>query len=489
MWSGGNAELVLPIIFDFDLSSGSISGGTCPMCTVEIFSDEDDEGGTFEGVTTADEHGIFAFEKRAAFAGPYLTITTIDLDGNTSRFSMPTTGSSGSRIIQEGNNNPRTNFFPRQSNELVDNRMGAQFDSYGDPEFYDLGIYSRGVKWARTAIAGLEPELVDWDKPEFSINPRHDEVFTRMADNGLTITYVLTFWDKETYPNGEGAPCARFKTEGEIEHYLDFVQFTVSHFKDRVQYFEIWNEPDIPRYCPKYIEPADYINLVKRTVPVIRQEYPEAKITVGGVSNTKFSNAYNYLFDILESDIMPLVDVIAWHPMYGTSPAYDLYRDYYYNYPAFVQDIKDTAAAHGFEGEFQADEIGWATPENAIADQPWVYTPTVAAKYFGRGILMHLGMDVGVGVPDDNIVVRILSTVMAGAEPVSLEVEMQTTVANAVSYAFALPNGEYLVAIWTDGEAVEYDPGISTTVIFPGLGNRMVTGLDILLGSSEDASS
>jgi hypothetical protein len=307
-----------------------------------------------------------------------------------------------------------------------------------------------------------------------------------MADNGLTITYVLTFWDKETYPNGEGAPCARFKTEGEIEHYLDFVQFTVSHFKDRVQYFEIWNEPDIPRYCPKYIEPADYINLVKRTVPVIRQEYPEAKITVGGVSNTKFSNAYNYLFDILESDIMPLVDVIAWHPMYGTSPAYDLYRDYYYNYPAFVQDIKDTAAAHGFEGEFQADEIGWATPENAIADQPWVYTPTVAAKYFGRGILMHLGMDVGVGVPDDNIVVRILSTVMAGAEPVSLEVEMQTTVANAVSYAFALPNGEYLVAIWTDGEAVEYDPGISTTVIFPGLGNRMVTGLDILYGFEQE---
>jgi hypothetical protein len=99
---------------------------------------------------------------------------------------------------------------------------------------------------------------------------------------------------------------------------------------------------------------------------------------------------------------------------------------------------------------------------------------------------MHLGMDVGVGVPDDNIVVRILSTVMAGAEPVSLEVEIQTTAPNMVSYSFALPNGEYLVAFWTDGEAVEYDSGVSSTVIIPGLGDRAATGLDVVYGFEQE---
>lgn len=260
------------------------------------------------------------------------------------------------------------------------------------------------------------------------------------------------------------------------------MRFIVRHFKDRVQYFEMWNEPDIQGYCPKWIEVADYVNLVERTVPVIREEYPEAKIVAGGVSNTRFPNAYDYLFDVLESDIMPLVDVVAWHPMYGTSPAYELYKEYYYEYPSFVQEIKDVAAAHGFDGEYQADELSWNTPENAIPDQPWTYSPTVAAKYFGRGILLHLGMDVGVGLGGANDLVRNLCTLMAGAGPAALPVQIQTTATNTVSYTFSLPNDDYLVALWTDGIALEYDPGITTTVIISGFADHTVMGIDVLYG-------
>jgi beta-glucosidase/6-phospho-beta-glucosidase/beta-galactosidase len=118
-------------------------------------------------------------------------------------------------------------------------------------------MYRLGMKRARAAINALDADLVDWDRPEWSVDPSHDEVFTRMADNGLTITYVLSFWDKATYPGGEGAPCPRFKTEGEIQRYLEFVQFIVHHFKDRVQYYGIWNEPDV-HACPQWIEAADY---------------------------------------------------------------------------------------------------------------------------------------------------------------------------------------------------------------------------------------
>ncbi len=483
---GGNSQLVVPIILDYDLSAGTATGITCPNWTVELFSDDEDEGGTCEGQTTADNKGVFVFEKGASFTGPYLTATTKDVDGNTSEFSMPTSGTAGSLTLQQGNDLPKTKFLTRQSAELVDNRIGAQFDNFGNPEYYDLNLYPRGVKRVRVGITGFEPERVYWDLPEFSIQPNHDDVFTRLADNGLTITYVLTFWDKETYPGGEGAPCKRFKTEGEIQRYLEFVRFTVRQFKDRVQYFEIWNEPDIPEYCPKWIEAPDYINLVKRAVPVIREEYPEAKITVGGVSNTKFSHASDFLFDILESDIMPLVDVIAWHPMYGTSPAYDLYRDYYYQYTSFVQEIKDMAEANGFTGEYQADEIGWSTPETAVPDQPWVYSPTVALKYLGRGILMHLGMDVGVGAPDDNSVVRNLCTIMAGAEPVDMPVEIQSEATNIVTYGFSLPGGDKLLALWTDGVAVDYDPGIEASISFSSISAREVVGLDILYGFEQE---
>lgn len=84
------------------------------------------------------------------------------------------------------------------------------------------------------------------------------------------------------------------------------MRFIVRHFKDRVQYFEIWNEPTI-RDSVQWIEVEDYINLVRRAVPVIREEYPEAKIVVGGTSYLIFPGEQEYLFTILRSEVMPLV--------------------------------------------------------------------------------------------------------------------------------------------------------------------------------------
>jgi len=358
------------------------------------------------------------------------------------------------------------------------------FHGYLSSEGTEPAMYYIGYTRAHVTINGQEPEYVDWDRPEFYIDPSHDAVFTRMADNGLKINMSLMFWDKATYPGGEGAPCARFKTEGEIERYLEYVRFIVRHFKDRIQYYRLWNEPDIANYCPKWIEVEDYTNLVKRTVPVIREEYPEAKIIAGDVSGISESDAYEYLLTLLESDIMPLVDVVSWHPLYSESPTYEEARDYWYAYPSTVQQIKDVASAHGFDGEYQVDELTWQTTGSGTPDVPWEYSPTVSVKYTSRAIVMHLGMDIATTVNSyaAGNGLRVLCTVMAGALPMDLPAQMQTTATNTVSYTFALPNDDWLVALWTDGIAAEYDPGITTTVTIPGFVDYEVTGIDVLHG-------
>jgi len=185
---------------------------------------------------------------------------------------------------------------------------------------------------------------------------------------------------------------------------------------------------------------------------------------------------------------MPLVDVVSWHPMYGTSPEFD--SEYYYEYPAIVQEIKDVASAHGFEGEYEADELTWYT---IIEGTPWDgwsqrYSDTIAAKYYARGIVMHLGMDVtaGGGVsswrPVSFPMVRNLCTIMAGAKPISLSVHIQSAATDIRSHGFSLPNGDKLIALWTDGVAVEDDPGITTTLILPGFSDHRVMGTDVLNG-------
>jgi hypothetical protein len=97
LWEGGNSELSAPVILGFDLAAGTVSGFTCPNCTVEIFSDSADEGEVYEGQAIADSSGVFAFAKGVPFTGPHLTATATDPDGNTSPFSTPTSGPYSSR--------------------------------------------------------------------------------------------------------------------------------------------------------------------------------------------------------------------------------------------------------------------------------------------------------------------------------------------------------------------------------------------------------
>ncbi|MFQ5799779.1 MAG: family 1 glycosylhydrolase, partial [Bacteroidota bacterium] len=347
------------------------------------------------------------------------------------------------------------------------------------PDVFADQVNNIGLKWSRVTIDQME-----WDPVEATgtyskqnIDPSWQQAITGLANRGIKMIYSLAFWDEQI----QSQECYhRFKQEEEIQRYLDYVKFIVQNFKDRIQYYEMINEPRFSECAPfnqQNIEPADYIELVRRTVEVIRQESPEAKIVVG--ATVLFYERY-YLFEILESDIMPLVDGVSWHPMFGTSPEHQ--SEYYYNYSSIVQEIKDMAVTHDFEGEFIAEELSWGAPG---------YSDTAAAKYFARGIMMHLGMDVFAGMNlnegDDLKIprmkaIRNLSTIMAGAEPVSLPVEIQSEATKMRSYSFSLSNGDNLIALWTDGVAVDEDPGVKANLTFQGFTAQDVTGFDVLVG-------
>jgi hypothetical protein len=408
-------------------------------------------------------------------------------------------------IIQEGNMHPKFGLHPKRSGELEDNRIGAFAGGLtgggwkpGDPWDYEWmvdQIVSRGVKRFRVAIDNQDagsPDL-DWSIPQYTIDPSHDALITLLSQEGITMTYVLTFWDKDTWPGGKGANCPRFKSEAEVDRYLKFVQFIVHHFKDRIQNYEIWNEPNTV-FCPQRIEIVDYINLVRRASPIIRQEYPQAKIVVGATNYLGQADSQEYLLEILDSDIMPLVDIISWHPMYGTSPEFD--STYYSKYSSIVLEIKDTAFAHGFNGTYEADELTWFTANGNWDGWSKQYSDTVSGKYMARGIVMHLGMDITAGIGSALIfdsqwisipfVVHNLSSTMAGAKVAKFPVNIDTDIINVANYSFSLPNGDKLIALWNDGVAVDDDPGVPSVVTISDYPNWKATGIDILNGFEQE---
>jgi len=503
-WGGislidSNNNLSAPTIIDFDLGTGTLSGTACANCIVELFSDNGHQGETIEGQAKADDNGEFVFEKNTSFTGPFLTATATDSDGNSSAFSQRTFGLMSSSTLQDGNSLNKTEIVLKPYQELLDNRIGhlnpirVQGESTC-PLVEENGRFQEflewGSKWMSTGIDERElymPRGDGWHSRS-EVTEYQDCTVNLLIENGVTIVNTLNYWDEnlhaEKWPD--------YGDEEDIQRFLEHNRLLVRHFKGRIQYYEILSEQHA------YVEVEDYINFLRQVIPVIHEEDPEAKIVVGGVTGVTGPDMRGYLFEILRSDIMPLVDAIAIHPMYGTSPQYDE-REYYYYYPTFIQEIKDIATAHGFSGVYMASEMQWGTPSIPTPDVPWLYTYTVAAKYYARGIVMNLGMDVWAGfggvqseretVATNPFIIRTirnLSEVMAGTEAIEFPIEIINEYTNIKSYSFSLPNDEELIVLWSDGVAVDHDPGIPSTLIIPDHAGQKATGIDVLFGFEQE---
>jgi len=500
-----NHALKAPFITRFDLGTGVVSGTTCANCEVEVFSDDGDEGKYYEGSTGVDASGSFVYQGYRALSGPHITTTCTDDLGNTSRFSLYTVSESGSASLQAGSQLPVKQLHPRRSQELIDNRIGTQLCCYrwedtGCAEWTADLVSNLGMKWERISFDVIEP----WrEAPSRELGVSIQEVtaaqkhlLTRLRQDGIQICYVLEYWDGSMLSGAqeEGGGYSRFRSEDEIRRYLDYVRYIVRTLKGKVAYYEILNEPDVRVDC-NWVRLEDYIHLVEGTIPVIREEDPTAKIIIGATANLVYEDAREYLLGVVNSSVVAHADAVSFHPMYGASPAYDFYREYYYEYPALVGELRTAVATHGFTGELMAEEMDWRTTLNVSPDAPWTYTDITAAKYYARGIVINLGMDIAAGVAGelfDRIlpvvaVIKNLCTVMAGHDAIDMPVEIDIDYDGPVAYcAFRYPNGDRMLGVWTDGIAKDEDPGVPATITFPGLTAETITGTDVLHGFEQE---
>jgi len=478
-----NGGLLPPLIAAFDLVAGEVTGWACAGCRVEVFSDEGEQGALYEGQTTADATGFFRLQKGSSLQGPHLTAIATDAANNSSAFSAFAAGHEW--YLQSGNLSRTSYVQTRRARDLPDNRIGQIFSGlYALQDFdglLDGPISSIGLKRMRISVNEGDSNYIVWEWPETPIAPEHDAFISGIAAEGIIITYRLNFWDKAYHNAGGTVSYPRFTTEAEIQRYLDFVRYIVRHFRDRIQYYEIWNEPacDLGLMC---IQLEDYLNLARRTIPVILEEYPQARIVFPSIAGLNAPWIRDYFFATLRSDLMPLVDVLTWHPLFGSSAELD--SEYYYEYPSLVADIKRVATENGFRGEFMAEEFVYAM-EGCQGCQPgdYKYSPAKAGKYFARAIVRHLGWDVSAGVAGtDPPVIRTLATLMAGVQPAPVPLTVQTVATQVVTATFDLPFGGHYVAFWTDGVALDDDPGQPLTLTLPGKAGYLTAGIDPLHG-------
>ncbi len=147
----------------------------------------------------------------------------------------------------------------------------SSVDKLSFPDFSSIG-----VKWVRSDFVwwGIEK---DRGKPSWAGMDGHVGAAEKA---GILHHGILGFTPKWSSPYPEERVSEVYPPEN-LEHWTDFVARTVSRYKDRIRYWEIWNEPNIPFLKATSKE---YIDLVKSASLVIRSIDPQAKIIVGSTS-------------------------------------------------------------------------------------------------------------------------------------------------------------------------------------------------------------
>jgi hypothetical protein len=122
-----------------------------------------------------------------------------------------------------------------------------------------------GLGWAKQQFAWAEIEPLS--KGEF-VDPvsgesswaKFDRIVDLFRDNGLQVIARL-----DRAPAWARLPDTRPETPPiDFEDYGDFVYAFVSHFRGRVQYIQIWNEPNIyPEWGEQAVDPAAYARMLE----------------------------------------------------------------------------------------------------------------------------------------------------------------------------------------------------------------------------------
>ena len=286
----------------------------------------------------------------------------------------------------------------RTSKEVESSPLGVGFEVLDHRTAYDFQkalpfARNTGVKWARvqTGWQRAEKEVGKYDFAWL------DEIVDGLQDAGIEPWLSLSFGNPLYMDGAKPIPPhdnyfyspTRFGEKG-INGWINYCKAMTEHFKDRITYWEIWNEPNAgfmrqPQDITKMIleTPDTYAELVAISEKAIHSLQPEAKIIGGSVSGGR-NYSLQYIHGLFRCGIADHIDIFTYHP-YDSMP--ELY------YPEIIEKIRDFIAASGKKITIWQGENGRPS-DTRLTRRGWKTTEGSQARYLTRRYLTDLRLGV-----------------------------------------------------------------------------------------------
>ena len=260
-------------------------------------------------------------------------------------------------------------------------------------------MFEAGVKWCRLGVpwSYVEHETIgDYDFTSI------DTIINQLVAHNIT-PYLILSDANELYNPNRYAPIPDSAVY--FNAWLAYVDTVVKRYQDRVNHWEIWNEPNLDESWLPEADPLHYSALACSTANVIRSIDADAIICLGGMALVDIK----YIKSCLESGVAQYVDKIGIHP-YRTLPEAPQnllvwapniqFESPYSSYEEEISALKDTIALFDGNLEIWDTEVGFLSdsiyPDPLSPDpiSPQHSSEATQSKYLARRYILDLKQNI-----------------------------------------------------------------------------------------------
>ena len=175
-----------------------------------------------------------------------------------------------------------------------------------------------GTKWARCQTGWSRCETVKGVYDFKWLDDVVDNLRSRGVQPWFNVGFGNTLYMTNTFTDAAVGCVPLDYGEEAKQAWQAYIRALACHYKGRVTHWEIWNEPNIDAFwAPKKSDPLAYLELIRLTGGIIREESPGAKIggCLSGVLN-------DYVQRLIEAGVGKEIDFFAVHA-YRVQPEKD----------------------------------------------------------------------------------------------------------------------------------------------------------------------
>lgn len=202
---------------------------------------------------------------------------------------------------------------PKHSSEISKSRIGIGFEKLDrdvfDPEKAYDKVANLGVKWVRIQSGWAKTEKVKGQYDFEWLDRIVDNLLNRGLVPWICLCYGNGVYDDEAKKIFGAVGCPPIYSEEAKNAWSNYVEAIVARYRDKVQYFEVWNEPDGYWCWKRGVNAKEYGDFVIDTAKTIKEANPEAKV-IGGVICLR---ELNYINNVFLTGMGHYIDAVSFH--------------------------------------------------------------------------------------------------------------------------------------------------------------------------------